>query len=82
MVTYLPSIESIRGIFFKKFYRSEKTAAQGIMKYIHITLDSGVVIKAFHVIWNSSNCFTHITIHLGDFHSIQAFFGVIGSYVI
>lgn len=82
LVTYLPPIESICDIFFKKFYKSEKTAAQGIMKYIHITLDFGVVIKAFHVIWNSPNCFTHITTHLGDFHSIQAHFSVIGSYVV
>ena len=82
LMMYLPPIQSICSIFFKKFYRSEKTAAQGIMKYIHITLDSGGVIKAFHVIWNSPNCFTHITTHLGDFHSIQAHFGVIESYVV
>ena len=82
MVTFLPPIEFICGIFFKKFYRSEKIAAQGILKYIHITLDSGGVIKAFHVIFNCPNCFTHITIHLDDFHLIQAHFGVIGSYAV
>ena len=51
------------------------------MKYTHITLDCGAAIKAYHVLWNNPGEFKDIIIHLGDFHSMQAMFGVIGSYV-
>ena len=50
------------------------------MKYTHIVLDCGAAIKAYHVLWNNPDRFKNIVIHLGDFHTMQAFFGVIGLY--
>ena len=38
MLTYLPPIGSICGIFLKKFYRSEEIVAQGVKKYILLLL--------------------------------------------
>ena len=38
-------------------------------------------MKAYHVLWNHPDHFKHIIIHLGDFHTMQAYFGAIGSYV-
>ena len=63
------------------FFRSEKLAAQSNMKYTHIVLDCGAAIKAYHVLWNNPDRFKNIVIHLGDFHTMQAFFGVIGLYI-
>ena len=84
VMTYLPPIETPitdYGSLFEMFYRSEKMAAQGNMKYTHITLDCGAAMKAYHVLWNNPDRFKHIIIHLGDFHTMQAYFGAIGSYV-
>ena len=84
VMTYLPPIETPitnYGTLFEMFYRSEKMAAQGNMKYTHITLDCGAAMKAYHVLWNNPDRFKHIIIHLGDFHTMQAHFGAIGSYV-
>ena len=84
VTTYLPPTETPitkYGTLFELFYRSEKMAKQSNMKYTCITLDCGAAIKAYHVLWDNPDCFKHIIIHLGDFHSMQALFGVIGSYV-
>ena len=51
------------------------------MKFTHITLDVGVAIKAYHVIWNNPNLWSDIIIHLGDSHAINAYFGAIGTFV-
>ena len=63
------------------FHRSEQMAKQSNMVYTHIVLDCGAAIKAYHVLWNNSDRFKNIIIHLGDFHTMQALFGVIGAYV-
>ena len=84
MITYLPPIETPitdYGTLFEMFHRSEQIAAQSNMKYTHITLDCGAAIKAYHVLWNNPDRYKHIIIHLSDFHLMQAFFGVIGSYI-
>lgn len=84
VITYLPPIETPitdYGTLFEMFHRSEQIAAQSNMKYTHITLDCGAAIKAYHVLWNNPDRYKHIIIHLGDFHLMQAFFGVIGSYI-
>ena len=84
VMTYLPPIETPiteYGTLFEMFTRSEEMAKQCNMKYTHITLDCGAAMKAYHVIWNNAERFKHIILHLGDFHTMQAFFGVIGAYV-
>ena len=84
VMTYLPPIETPiteYGTLLELFHRSNKMAKQSNMKYTHITLDCGTAIKAYHVLWNNPDCFEHIIIHLGDFHSMQALFGIIGLYV-
>ena len=42
---------------------------------------SGLRIKryAYHLIWNDSERWKRIIIHLGDLHSFTAFLGVIGN---
>ena len=44
-------------------------------------MDCGAAIKAYHVLWNNPDRFKNIVIHLGDFHTMQAFFGIIGLYI-
>ena len=51
------------------------------MKYMHITLDVGAAIKAYHVVWNDPHRWKNVLIHLGDFHSFKAFFGAIKRFV-
>ena len=51
------------------------------MRYTRITLDVGVAIKAFHVVWNDKDQWNDIIIHLGDFHAFIPFFGSIEKFV-
>ena len=44
-------------------------------------MDCGAAMKMFHVIWNNPERYSKVIVHLGDFHLMQAFFGVIGHYV-
>ena len=84
VMTYLPPIETPiteYGTLFEMFHRSQQMSKQCNMRYTHITLDCGAAIKAYHVLWNNPDQFKDIILHLGDFHSMQAMFGVIGSYV-
>lgn len=83
-MTYLPPIETPitdYGTIFEIFHRSEQLAKQCNMKYVHITFDCGAAMKAYHVIWNNPERFANVFLHLGDFHYMKAFFGVLGSYV-
>ena len=84
IMTYLPPIETPiteYGTIYEMFERSEKMSKQGNMKYTHIVLDCGAAIKAYHVLWNNADRFKNIIIHLGDFHTMQAIFGVLGSFI-
>ena len=83
-MTYLPPISSPiteYSTIIEMFHQSRKLAKQSNMSYTHITLDVGAAIKAFHVIWNKPDEWSDIIIHLGDFHAMMAFFGVIGRFV-
>ena len=51
------------------------------MKYMHIILDVGAAIKAFHGVWNNLQAWSDIIIHQSDFHAMMAFFGIIGSFI-
>ena len=84
MMTYLPPILTPITEYptiIEMFYVSRQLAKQSNMTYIHITLDVGAAIKAFHVIWNNPVAWSDIVIQLGDFHAMMAYFGVIGLYV-
>lgn len=46
---------------------------------MHITLDVGAAIKAYQILLNNPLSWSDIVLHLGDFHGMMAFFGVIGT---
>ena len=84
IMTYLPPIEkpiTDYGTLLEVLRRSERLSKEANMKYTHIVMDCGAAMKMFHVIWNNVERFAKVIIHLGDFHLMQAFFGVIGLYV-
>ena len=39
------------------------------------------ICKFFHVIWKYLDKFHNVVVHLGDFHAIVEFFGVIGKLI-
>ena len=51
------------------------------MKYVHIIMDCGAAMKMFHVLFNNPDKYSNVIVHLGDFHSMQAFFDVIGRFI-
>ena len=51
------------------------------MEYVHVIMDVGAAIKAYHLIWNDPERWQRIIIHLGDFDSFMAFFSVIGKLI-
>ena len=65
----------------KIFEISQNLSKLANMKYMHIILDLGAAIKAFHVIWNQNEHWKNIIIHLGDLHAFMAFSGCVGKYV-
>ena len=83
-MTYLPPVQAPITEYetiVQVFLTSRKLSMQSNMRYMHITLDVGAAIKAYHVIWNNPDSWSDIIVHLGDFHAMMAFFGVIGSFV-
>ena len=84
VMTYLPPISTPitkYSTIIEIFHQSRMLAKQSNMSYTHITFDVGAAIKAFHVVWNNPDTWSDIIIHLGDFHAMMAFFGVIGRFV-
>ena len=84
VITYLSPIpEPIteHQTIVKIFERSRELRKQSNMRYCHITLDVRTAIKAFQVLWNNSQIWNDIIVHLGDFHAMMAFFGAIGCYI-
>ena len=51
------------------------------MTYTNITIDGGAALKFYHVLWNNPEEFKNVIIHLGDFHGLQEFFGIIGKII-
>jgi hypothetical protein len=83
-MTYLPPIQTPITEYetiVQVFTVSRELSKQSNMQYTHITFDAGAAIKAYHVIWNNPDTWSDIIVHLGDFHAMMAFFGVIGSFV-
>ena len=62
-------------------YQSMKYSAASNMKYVHITTDAGAACKFYQVVWNNPEEFKKVIIHLGDFHAMVEFFGIIGKIV-
>ena len=84
VMTYLPPIQTPiteYGTLVNVFTISQNLAMKANMKYAHITFDVGAAIKGYHLIWNEPELWKNIIIHLGDFHSFMAFFGVIGKFI-
>ena len=78
VMTYLPPVETPiteYATLTSLFSVSREYAKKSNMKYVHITFDVGAAIKAYRVIWNDSDLWNDIIIHLGDFHAMMAFFG-------
>ena len=83
-LTYLPPIQTPitqYGTIIEIFHQSRQMAKQCNTQYTHITMDVGAAIKAYHFLWNNPKLWSDILIHLGDFHTMMTFFGVIGAYV-
>ena len=47
------------------------------MQYTHITVDIGVAVKFYQVLWNNTDEFKNVIIHLGDFHTMCELFAVL-----
>ena len=83
-MTYLSPVQTPTTKYqtlFEIFRKSLDLATKENMKYVHITLDIGVAIKAYHVIWNSQEKWKNVIIHLPNFHGFLEFFGIIGKYI-
>ena len=81
-MTYLPPIQTpITNYETKVFSLSTELALKANMEYVHVIVGVGAAIKAYHLIWNDPERWKRIIIHLGDFHSFMAFFGVIGKFI-
>ena len=52
------------------------------MPYVNVTLDVGAAINAFKLVWNKSETFGNVVIHLGDFHFMKENFQVSATYLI
>ena len=66
---------TIYGTQTKVFQKSNKLAMQAY-KIIGV----GVAMQAYHLIWNKPEKWKRVIIHLGNFHSFMAFFGVIEKF--
>ena len=62
-------------------FQSQKLSKAANMTYTHITIDGGAASKFYHVLWNNPEEFKNVIIHLGDFHGLQEFFGIIGKII-
>ena len=77
--TYLPPINSKITDFasIRKYMDYLKSLAASVnMPYVNITLDVGAAVNAFKFIWNDTDTYGDIFIHLGDFHFIKENFQV------
>ena len=75
-MTYLPPIQTPiteYATIVDLFEVSRHLAKKANMKYVHIVMDVGAAIKAFHVVWNDTVLWRYIIIHLGDFHAMLSF---------
>ena len=84
IVTYLPPLNSPItefGTVYKLFETLQSQARKVNMPYVNITLDVGVAINAYKVLWNFPSKFKNIVIHLRDFHYIKEAFAVLGKLI-
>ena len=72
MITYLPPIHkpiTEYDTVVEYLHQVQEMAHQVNMPYVHLTLDVGAAAKHnYHVLWNFTNQFENVIIHLGDFH--------------
>ena len=80
-MTYLPPIQTPITQYLSLFETFRKLAKNANMMYTHIIMDAGTAIKVYHVVWNDSDYWNYIIIHLGDFYAMMTFFGIIGTLI-
>ena len=51
------------------------------MRYVNLTLNAGVYVNAYRVLCNCPKVFSNLILHLGDFHYMKEFFGIVGTLV-
>ena len=77
--TYLPPILSKVTEFssIQKYVEYLQSLAASVnMPYVNITLDVGAAMNAFKFIWNGTEKYSDVIIHLGSFHFIKENFQV------
>ena len=82
--TFLPPIPCQVTEFstvFETIHRSIRLSKISNMKYTIITVDVGAAEKYHKLIWNNSDEFEDIIIHLGNFHAFMDFFSNGGKFV-
>ena len=81
--TYLPPIDSKVTDFstiFQYLRYLQGLAADINMPYVNVTLDVGAAVNAFKVVWNYTDDFENVLLHLGDFHFMKENFKVCITY--
>ena len=68
---YLPPINS-KVTKFKTIYKYlqylQGLASKMSMSYVHVSMDVGAVINVYLMMWNNSELFQKVILHLGGFH--------------
>ena len=84
VTTYLPPITSKvneNKTIIKYFQYLQGLARESGMPYTNITLDVGAAMSAYKLLWNYSDIYNDVIIHLGDFHFMKENFQVLGGIV-
>ena len=66
---------------WETIHRSIHLSKISNMKYTRITVDVSAAEKYNKVIWNNSDEFKDVIIHLGDFHAFMLLFSNCGKFV-
>ena len=84
MVTYLPPINASVNAFstvFQFLIYMQSLCQEANMPYVNATLDLGEAMNAYKLMWNNSEKFANVVIHLGDFHFMKESFNILGMLV-
>ena len=84
VVTYLAPINASVNAFstvFQFLTYIQSLCQEANMPYVNVTLDSEATMNAYKLIWNYSEKFANVVIHLGDFHFMKESFNILGMLV-
>ena len=82
--TYLPPLNEPVTEFttiFKYLSYMQSLAESVNMPFSNVFLDVGASINACKLIWNYTNVFSNVIVHLGDFHFMKEIFSFVGTMV-